>query len=79
MHNYYLFVCFQDDEQIQQLGQIEICLNRDFKPIDCEKSVDDQWNRLNDVLFFYRFKGRSGFHVCDRDMPVKYPQLSGTF
>ncbi|XP_012695880.1 ribonuclease T2 [Clupea harengus] len=59
-------------EQVQQLGQIEICVNSDFKPIDCEKSEDDLWSRVNDVLL-YRFRGVRGFSVCDLNMPVHYP------
>lgn len=66
----------QKGDQVQQLGQIEICVDRDFALTSCEKSVDDVWNRINNV-FPYRMRGQSGFSVCDQDIPISYPPVQG--
>ncbi|KAL0177334.1 hypothetical protein M9458_026228, partial [Cirrhinus mrigala] len=52
------------------LGQIEICVDRDFQLIDCEKSTAKIWsNDIPTVLV----SGQSELSVCDHSMPVYYP------
>ncbi|XP_063048174.1 ribonuclease T2 [Engraulis encrasicolus] len=67
----------QNGESHQQLGQIEICLNEDFKPIDCErKTFEDVWNEANEIIPL-KFYKPSGLSVCDYNDPVSYPPLMG--
>lgn len=65
-------------EQHQQLGQIEICINRDFKPINCEKSLEDLWGEVNEIVPL-QFNKPSGFSVCDHEEPVQYPPVKEKF
>ncbi|CAN9506984.1 unnamed protein product [Ophioblennius macclurei] len=64
------------NDDVQTLGQIEICFNPDFTLLDCEKQFTEDdftkgsWDSPIGV-------GKpSGFSVCDHDMPVYYPPLS---
>ncbi|XP_067343776.1 ribonuclease T2 isoform X1 [Channa argus] len=56
----------------QTLGQIEICFDPDFNPLDCEKQLtmdtipQGNWVTLDQA---------SGLSVCDVDTPVYYPPL----
>ncbi|XP_016106923.1 ribonuclease T2 [Sinocyclocheilus grahami] len=58
--------------QVQTLGQIELCVDRDFQLIDCEKSTKEIWsNAIPEVLV----GGQSDLSVCDHSMPVYYPPV----
>lgn len=58
--------------QVQILGQIEICVDRDFQLIDCEKSTEEIWS--NDIPTV-AVGGQSELSVCDHSMPVYYPPV----
>ncbi|XP_030626962.1 ribonuclease T2 isoform X2 [Chanos chanos] len=64
--------------EFQTLGQIEICVDREFELVSCEKALDDIWSRVNDILS-YALNGVTGFSVCDEDLPIYYPPLTGKF
>uniref|UniRef100_A0A3Q3E885 Ribonuclease T2 n=1 Tax=Labrus bergylta TaxID=56723 RepID=A0A3Q3E885_9LABR len=63
-------------DEVQVLGQIEICFDADFSLIDCERHFTKDTvskghgDRLMDVDM------PSGFMVCQHDMPVYYPPVS---
>uniref|UniRef100_A0A671PF12 Ribonuclease T2-like n=1 Tax=Sinocyclocheilus anshuiensis TaxID=1608454 RepID=A0A671PF12_9TELE len=58
--------------QVQTLGQIELCVDRDFQLIDCEKSTKEIWsNAIPEVLV----GGQSDLSVCDHSVPVYYPPV----
>ncbi|XP_062375019.1 ribonuclease T2 [Sardina pilchardus] len=61
-------------ENVQELGQVEICLNTDFMPVACKKSKEDLWSRVNELLL-NRFSAPSPFQVCDFGTPVHYPMV----
>ncbi|XP_028843950.1 ribonuclease T2 [Denticeps clupeoides] len=54
-------------EKNQKLGQIEICFNRDFQLMDCEKSAE---------VLRYPAGVLTGFSVCDGKTPIYYPPLT---
>lgn len=58
--------------QVQTLGQIEICVDRDFQLMGCEKSSDDTWSSDFPTV---PVSGQSGLSVCDHSMPVYYPPV----
>ncbi|XP_067242797.1 ribonuclease T2 [Chanodichthys erythropterus] len=55
--------------QVQILGQIEICVDRDFQLMNCEKSTEEIWS--NDMSV----SGQSALSVCDQSVPVYYPPV----
>ncbi|XP_034535922.1 ribonuclease T2 [Notolabrus celidotus] len=59
-------------DDVQVLGQIEICFGSDFTLLDCERhfAIDTNGNDLMDV------DRPSGFSVCQHDVPVYYPPLA---
>ncbi|XP_051504531.1 ribonuclease T2-like isoform X2 [Myxocyprinus asiaticus] len=65
----------QKGSQFQTLEQIEICVDRDFQLIDCEKSVKGIWS--NEILSA-SVSGQSDLSVCDHSMPVYYPPVPST-
>ncbi|TRY90316.1 hypothetical protein DNTS_018619 [Danionella cerebrum] len=58
--------------KVQTLGQIEICVDRDFQLVNCEKSSEDIWSN---ELPAEAVRGQSGLSVCDHSMPVYYPPV----
>lgn len=58
--------------KVQTLGQIELCVDRDFQLIDCEKSSKEIWsNDIPPVLV----SSQSDLSVCDHSVPVYYPPV----
>lgn len=58
-------------EQVQVLGQIEICFDTEFSLMDCHKAERDQRHPSN-TLNLHPY-GDTGFKVCDRSMKIYYP------
>ncbi|KAL6487535.1 hypothetical protein MHYP_G00041610 [Metynnis hypsauchen] len=61
--------------QFQTVGQIEICVDKQFQLTNCEKTSKELQISDNEVLPFVLLS-RSGFTVCDPSVPVYYPPLS---
>ncbi|XP_052429316.1 ribonuclease T2 isoform X1 [Carassius gibelio] len=59
-------------DQVQILGQIEICVDRDFQLIDCQKSIEEICS--NDIPAV-SVSGQSELRVCDHSTPVYYPPV----
>ncbi|CAJ1048848.1 ribonuclease T2-like [Xyrichtys novacula] len=62
-------------DEVQILGQIELCFDTEFTLLDCERPFPDDTTSKgygNDVMDV----DRSGFSVCQHDMPVYYPPLA---
>ncbi|KAF4089996.1 hypothetical protein AMELA_G00044640 [Ameiurus melas] len=53
------------ESEFQTLGQIEICFDKQFQLLDCEKIPEELQSRDN----------HPGFSVCDVSVPVYYPPL----
>ncbi|KAG7462761.1 hypothetical protein MATL_G00188200 [Megalops atlanticus] len=62
-------------ENVQTLGQIEICFSKDFHLINCQKSELDNRNQPNDILTY----GSTGYMVCQENKEVYYPPLIGKY
>ncbi|XP_072533710.1 ribonuclease T2 [Salminus brasiliensis] len=61
----------------QTLGQIEICVDKQFQLTDCEKTTDELQITDNEVLPFLH-RSHPGFTVCDPSVPVYYPPVTAT-
>ncbi|KAI4900077.1 hypothetical protein NFI96_019251 [Prochilodus magdalenae] len=61
----------------QTLGQIEICVDRQFQLTDCERTTDELQISNNEVLPF-DLRRHSGYTVCDPSVPVYYPPVQAT-
>lgn len=59
-------------EQVQELGQIEICYDTEFNLVDCHRTEKDSRSHPNDILTF-RPDGDTGYRVCDRLTKIYYP------
>lgn len=70
---FFMYV-FQGGE-FQTLGQIEICVDKQFQLTDCEKTRDELQISDNEILPFVLY-GHSGFTVCESSVPVYYPPLT---
>lgn len=55
----------------QILGQIEICLTPDFSLTDCEKESSEK-----PVNSSVAAEAKTGFSVCDSEVPVYYPPMT---
>ncbi|XP_066535155.1 ribonuclease T2 [Hoplias malabaricus] len=64
-------------EEFQTVGQIEICVDKQFQLTDCEKANENLQLSQNEVLPFDRLS-HSGFTVCEHSLPVYYPPLTTT-
>ncbi|KAK1791447.1 hypothetical protein P4O66_013450 [Electrophorus voltai] len=64
--------CISQEQGGQILGQIEICMDRQFQLIDCEKTSEELWSRDNEVLWL-ALNSSSIYSVCDPSVPVYYP------
>ncbi|KAG5831227.1 ribonuclease T2 [Anguilla rostrata] len=62
-------------EQMQVLGQIEICFDPEFTLVDCHKAAEDPRSGPNDNLTSHPY-GDTGFKVCDRSTKVYYPPVN---
>lgn len=76
MSHAYLVFLFQQNADIQVLGQIEICFNPDFTLLDCEKQETIETLKKGEVNQLLSVGRASEFSVCDHDVPVYYPPLS---
>ncbi|XP_062851109.1 ribonuclease T2-like [Trichomycterus rosablanca] len=59
--------CISHDKEaeVQTMGQIEVCFDKQFQLIDCEKRMEELQNN-------------TGFMVCDESVPVYYPPTAST-
>ncbi|XP_063047689.1 ribonuclease T2-like [Engraulis encrasicolus] len=64
------------NEVHQKLVQIQICMTKEFKPINCEMSMEDLWNEVN-VMLPFKFYRPQGFTICDPSNLALYPQVKG--
>uniref|UniRef100_UPI0037E7BC78 ribonuclease T2 n=1 Tax=Semicossyphus pulcher TaxID=241346 RepID=UPI0037E7BC78 len=62
-------------DDVQVLGQIEICFDPDFTLMDCEKHFTTEMSKGHEDVLMDPERP-SGFSVCHDDMPVYYPPLS---
>lgn len=62
------------NDDIQILGQIEICFDLDFTLMDCEKQFTMEASK-GDWDYRVAVDKASEFSVCDHNMPVYYPPL----
>ncbi|XP_056617488.1 ribonuclease T2 [Triplophysa dalaica] len=58
--------------QFQTLGQIEICVDKDFQLMDCERSGEEI---LSNEIPPLGVKGHPDLSVCDHSMPIFYPPV----
>lgn len=58
--------------QFQTLGQIEICVDRDFQLVGCERSNEEI---LSNEILPLAVGGYAELSVCDHSTPVYYPPL----
>ncbi|XP_005994010.1 ribonuclease T2 [Latimeria chalumnae] len=63
-----------EEEQIQTLGQIEVCFDKGFQLIDCKETEKEYLLSLNEVLGS-KYKMRSDLMVCEDSVPVYYPPV----
>lgn len=59
-----------ENDDVQVLGQIELCFNSDFTLIDCVEHISG-----TDLNVPMGVDKASGLSVCDYDVPVYYPPL----
>lgn len=59
-----------ENDDVQVLGQIELCFNSDFSLIDCVEHISG-----TDLNVPMGVDKASGLSVCDYDVPVYYPPL----
>ncbi|XP_076830038.1 ribonuclease T2 [Brachyhypopomus gauderio] len=64
--------CVPKGQEEQILGQIEVCVDKQFQLVDCEKASKLLWSRDNEDLLFAHIR-HSGFTVCDPSVPIYYP------
>ncbi|XP_033874964.3 ribonuclease T2-like isoform X2 [Acipenser ruthenus] len=60
-------------EEVQTLGQIEICFDKEYQLIDCVEYEEELFNSTDD--FAFESAVPSDFSVCDESMPVYYPPV----
>lgn len=65
------------ESEFQVLGQIEICFDKQFQLVDCEKSMGELQSRDGEIQPFI-FNNHPVYAVCDPSVPVYYPPLGST-
>ncbi|RXM33322.1 Ribonuclease T2 [Acipenser ruthenus] len=63
-------------EEVQTLGQIEICFDKEYQLIDCVEYEEELFNSTDD--FAFESAVPSDFSVCDESMPMTPPGVSKT-
>ncbi|MGH0174364.1 UNVERIFIED_CONTAM: hypothetical protein FKN15_067825 [Acipenser sinensis] len=61
-------------EEVQTLGQIEICFDKEYQLIDCVEYEEELFNSTDDFAFGSALP--SDFSVCDESMPIYYPPMT---
>ncbi|XP_058242078.1 ribonuclease T2 [Hemibagrus wyckioides] len=70
-------ISHKKESEFQVLGQIEICFDKQFQLVDCEKSTDELQSRNGEIQPFI-FNNHAVYAVCDPLVPVYYPPLGST-
>ncbi|KAK2853013.1 hypothetical protein Q7C36_008214 [Tachysurus vachellii] len=70
-------VSHEKESEFQILGQIEICFDKQFQLVDCEKSTEELQSRDEGEIIFNN-NNNPGYIVCDASLPVYYPPLGST-
>uniref|UniRef100_A0A3B1KKG7 Ribonuclease T2 n=1 Tax=Astyanax mexicanus TaxID=7994 RepID=A0A3B1KKG7_ASTMX len=61
--------------EVQTVGQIEICVDKQFQLTDCEKTTDELQITVNEILP-YLLHNHPGYTVCHPSIPVYYPPVT---
>ncbi|XP_075059463.1 ribonuclease T2 [Mixophyes fleayi] len=64
----------EQGEDVQTLGQIEICFSKDFKPINCTETSDEILMTKDEPQIKWKTYYEE-LHVCDKNLSTFYPPV----